>query len=162
MSAVLSPCENYRYRLERNVSMFGPVAAVIMVNPSTADAEVDDATIRRVVGFGKRLGWSKVIVGNVFAYRATDIRHLARASDPVGPDNAMHLREILEAAEVTIVAWGTLSKLPVGLREQWRIVSETAESLTVPLKCFGVTKDGHPRHPLMISYQTALEDWCGV
>lgn len=162
MSAVLSPCENYRFRLERDIGMFGPVAAVIMVNPSTADAEADDATIRRVIGFGKRLGWSKVIVGNVFAYRATNIQELALVDDPIGPDNVTYLREILGAADEAIVAWGTLSKLPPALREQWRTVSDIAASLAVPLKCFGVAKDGHPRHPLMLSYQTALEDWQGL
>lgn len=159
MSAVLSPCGNYRYRLERDIGMFGPVAAVIMVNPSTADAKVDDATIRRLIGFGKRLGWSKVIVGNVFAYRATDIRELARVNDPIGLDNNGHLEQILGAAEVAIVAWGTVSKLPPALRERWRAVSDIAASLAVPLKCFGVANDGHPRHPLMISYQTVLVEW---
>lgn len=139
--------------------MFGPVAAVIMVNPSTADAEEDDATIRRVIGFGKRLGWSKVIVGNVFAYRATDIRQLAYAADPIGTDNPAHLKEILAQAELAIVAWGTLSKLPPALRERWSIVSDIAASIKVPLKCFGVAKDGHPRHPLMLKYQTDLVDW---
>jgi hypothetical protein len=139
--------------------MFGPVAAVIMVNPSTADAEVDDATIRRVIGFGKRLGWSKVVVGNVFAYRATDIRELARAVDPSGPDNLGHLGEILAQSDLAIVAWGTLSKLPPSLREEWRTVSEIGASLGVSLKCFGIAKDGHPRHPLMLKYDLELVDW---
>ena len=159
MSAVLSPCGRYRYRLEREISLFGPVAAVIMVNPSTADAEIDDATIRRVVGFGKRLGWSRAIVGNVFAYRATDIRDLASVADPVGPDNSKHLAEILREADTAIVAWGTLAKLPSTLRDQWRTVLEIAMKIGVPLRSFGVANDGHPRHPLMLSYQAELQDW---
>lgn len=159
MSAVLSPCKKFRYRLQRDIGLFGPVAAMIMVNPSTADAYADDATIRRVIGFGKRLGWSRVIVGNVFAYRATDIRELARAADPIGPDNAAHLAEILDQADVAIVGWGTLSKLPPALREGWHTVSEIAASQGVSLRCFGVAKDGHPRHPLMIKYQSDLVEW---
>ena len=159
MSAVLSPCERYRYRLGREIGLFGPIAAVIMVNPSTANADTDDATIRRLVGFGKRFGWSSVIVGNVFAYRATDVRDLAHADDPIGPDNPGHLENILGEADIAVVAWGTLSKLPPALREGWRTVSQIGASLGVPLKCFAVAKDGHPRHPLMLKYDLDLKDW---
>ena len=159
MSAVISTCGRYRYRLERDIALFGRVAAVVMVNPSTADAETNDATIRRIIGFGERLGWSRVIVGNVFAYRATDIRMLASAADPVGPDNSAHLTAILREAEITIVAWGTLSKLPPALRGEWRTVSEIAAADGVPLKCFGMVTDGHPRHPLMLKYDLDLADW---
>lgn len=130
-----------------------------MVNPSTADAVTDDATIRRVVGFGIRFGWSKVIVVNVFAYRATDVRVLAQVPDPIGPDNAQHLRLILDEAEVALVAWGSLSKLPLALRDEWRNVSAIAGAAGKQLKCLGVANDGHPRHPLMLSYQSKVADW---
>ncbi|MEQ8772008.1 MAG: DUF1643 domain-containing protein, partial [Erythrobacter sp.] len=112
MTAIISDCGAFRYRLERELSMFGPVGAFIMVNPSTADAENDDQTIRKVVGFASRFGWSRVIVANVFAYRATDIAELARASDPVGPDNSCHLREVMNDADEIVCAWGALAKLP--------------------------------------------------
>lgn len=71
MTAIISACGRYRYRLERPGT--GPGAtAIIMVNPSTADAELDDATIRKLRGFGARNGWGRLIVGNLFAYRAPD------------------------------------------------------------------------------------------
>jgi hypothetical protein len=159
LTAVMSPCGQYRYRLDREIALFGQVAAVVMVNPSTADAETNDATIRRIIGFGERLGWSRVIVGNVFAYKATDIRALAGAADPIGPDNSEHLRAILDQADVRVVAWGTLSKLPSALRGEWRTVFEIATARGLPLKCFGVVKDGHPRHPLMLKYDLGLVDW---
>lgn len=130
-----------------------------MVNPSTADAETDDATIRRVIGFSKKFGWSKVIVGNVFAYRATDIGVLARVPDPVGPDNAKHLKGILEEADHALVAWGTLAKLPSALRQEWQKLSVIAAAIDVKLMCLGTAKDGHPRHPLMLSYDSGLVDW---
>lgn len=159
MAAVISQCGQYRYRLERTIGMFGPVAAVIMVNPSTADAQMDDATIRRVVGFGKRLGWSRVIVGNVFAYRATNIRDLATAVAPVGPENSIYLREMLRESDVALVAWGPLAKLPRTLREEWRTVRTMATELGKKLHCLGSAQDGHPRHPLMLSYAAELTEW---
>lgn len=159
MAAVISSCGEYRYRLERTIGMFGPVAAVIMVNPSTADAQVDDATIRRVVGFGKRFGWSRVIVGNVFAFRSTDIGRLALTIDPVGPKNSVHLRSIFQEADVAIAAWGRLGKLPQPLRHEWRNVCAIADGLGSDFKCLGLTKDGQPKHPLMLSYRSELVDW---
>jgi hypothetical protein len=71
MSAIISSCEQFRWRLEREIQVSGIVVALIGVNPSTADATVNDATIRKDMGFGRRLGWGKIIKGNVFAYRAT-------------------------------------------------------------------------------------------
>jgi len=159
MSAVISKCGQFRYRLEREIGLSGPVAAVIMVNPSTADASLDDATIRRVVGFGKRFGWSKVLVGNVFAFRATDVGALAEAKDPVGPDNLAHLTDILNQAETTIVAWGPLAKLPSNLRQQWKEVVRISNELGKPLQCLASAKDGHPRHPLMLSYEAVPFSW---
>ena len=61
-SAVISPCGRYRYRLERDGPGEGRTV-IIMVNPSTADAETDDATIRKLKGFGARNGWGRIIVG---------------------------------------------------------------------------------------------------
>ena len=139
--------------------MCGPIVAVIMVNPSTADACADDATIRRVIGFGKRLGWSRVIVGNVFAYRATDVCALSRTSDPVGPDNAAHLLAILSEADVVIVAWGSLAKLPSDLRDEWRNVCALADNIGKSLMCLDHTKSGQPRHPLMLSYESRPVAW---
>ena len=72
-SAVISDCGRYRYRLERHGLSGAGAVAWIMVNPSTADATTDDATIRKVVGFSERMGAGWLIVGNKFAYRATDI-----------------------------------------------------------------------------------------
>src|SRR3712207_1728549 len=72
--AVISPCGLYRYRLERTSSPHNANTVIIMVNPSTADAETGDATIRKLKGFGARRGWTNLIVGNLFAYRTKDVR----------------------------------------------------------------------------------------
>ena len=159
MSAVLSPCGSYRYRLERDLGLFGPVGAFIMVNPSTADAELDDQTIRKVKGFATRFGWSRVIVGNVFAFRATDISRLSTVSDPVGPENEEQLRRILDDAENIVCAWGALQKLPPNLRNQWRTIVTLAGASGRALHCLGMVKDGHPKHPLMVGYSTSLAAW---
>lgn len=158
-SAVLSPCGAYRYRLERHKLSGAGAIAWIMVNPSTADATEDDATIRKVIGFTERLGGGWAIVGNKFAYRATDVNELKTARDPRGPDNNMHLKQIMAEAPLVIAAWGPLAKLPKHLRRRWETICGIADVLGVQLMCLGTAQDGQPRHPLMLAYDTPLMPW---
>lgn len=158
-SAIISDCGLYRYRLERHALSGAGSVAWIMVNPSTADAKEDDPTIRKVIGFSERIGAGWAIVGNKFAYRATDVRELKGARDPIGPENDEHLSAIMQDAGQIIVAWGPLAKLPPHLRRRWYKVARIADGLGKPLMCFGTAQDGHPRHPLMLAYDTPLIEW---
>lgn len=159
MSAVISPCGLYRYRLERHGLSGSGAVAWIMVNPSTADATQDDATIRKVVGFTERLGGGWAVVGNKFAYRATDVRALRTAADPRGPENDAHLEAIMAGSPIVIAAWGPLAKLPDHLRRRWRTVCAIADRVGAELMCLGTAQDGQPRHPLMLAYDTNLTPW---
>jgi hypothetical protein len=160
-SAVLSDDRRYRYRLERDADLHGPTAAFVMVNPSTADAEADDATIRKVMGFSRRHGFGRVLVGNLFAYRATDIGDLAPMSiaAAVGPDNDEALRAIMADADRVIFAWGASGKLPRQLRPRWKAAALIADEAERDPWCFGTSLDGHPRHPLMLGYASDLVRW---
>lgn len=120
-SAVISQCGRYRYRLDREIGS-GPTVVGVMVNPSTADGDIDDATIRKWLGFGARLGWGRIVIGNLFAFRATDIGSLRAAADPIGHENDAALRSMLAAADIVIAAWGASAKLPPHLRSRWRDV----------------------------------------
>jgi hypothetical protein len=157
-SAIISDCGRYRYRLDRDGPGEGQTV-VIMVNPSTADAEQDDATIRKLKGFGARNGWGRIIVGNLFAYRATDVRELAAVDDPVGPENEAYLRRMFYGAKQTVVAWGPVSKVPRRLRERWREVWALAECYPPVLSIGEPAKCGHPKHPLMLAYSTPIVPW---
>lgn len=159
MTAIISPCGTYRYRLERDGRGEG-TTAVIMVNPSTADAEMDDQTIRKLRGFGDRYGWGKIVVGNLFALRATDVRELGHHPDPVGPDNDHHLRTIIGEARQVIVAWGPLAKQPREWRWRWTKVTNIAGSPGIPLLSLGEPCNcGHPRHPSRVGYENAPQVW---
>lgn len=158
-SAILSDCGQYRYRLERQCSGDGQTT-VVMVNPSTADATENDATIRKLMGFGNRYQWGRLVVGNLFAFRATDVRELKRVWDPVGPANDGHLLDMLREADRVIVAWGPVSKQPKHLRARYRRIREMAHLVSRRLWSIGApTKDGHPRHPLMLPYSLELQPW---
>lgn len=157
MSAVISPCGQYRYRLEREIGLSGPTYAFFGVNPSTADATVDDATVRKWIGFTTRWGAKRFIVGNVFAYRATDVGELARVEDPFGDDVGDHTTEIINESDILVPCWGNVSKVPPKLQFAFDVLLDALVSSGKPVMHFGLTKSGDPKHPLMLSYGTPLQ-----
>ena len=167
MSAIISDCGTYRYRLERETERSGPAVAFIGVNPSTADASADDATIRKMRGFAQRWGYSRFIVGNLFAFRATDVKALRSAyGAPVDRRQqfaleSAHLFSILSDAHLIVPCWGNIRKVPKQLRPR---IAEVLDLLTLaekPTVCLGTTENGDPRHPLMLGYATELVTWRG-
>ncbi|QEM41057.1 hypothetical protein [Pseudomonas phage vB_PaeM_RP7] len=164
MSAIISECGKYRYRLDRGCSPpfeGSKVYAYFGVNPSTADASTDDATVRKWRGFTERNGGHRFIVGNVFCYRATDVKELRKVDDPFGPESVDYFQSILAEADILVPCWGSLSKLPKHLRGcppqllQWMLRSGK------PVMCFGLTRCDQPKHPLMLGYDTPLQELAG-
>lgn len=149
----------YRWWLERDVQPQGIVAALVGVNPSTAGATVNDQTIRKDLGFARIHGWRRIIKVNKFAFRATDVRELATASDPIGNECDEHIRRAFAEADVIVPCWGPLAKLPKRLRRRYAEVCLMAERSGKSIMCLGVAQDGHPRHPLTLAYDTPLIEW---
>lgn len=148
--ARFSECGRYRYTLQRSWLPTDPHMCWIMLNPSTADADVDDPTVRRCVRFAERLGMGGLVVVNLFALRATDPKTLRRVEDPVGPENDEAILEAAKAASRVVVAWGAHG----GLLLRDRKVTETLKRHGIALECMGITRDGHPRHPLYLRGDT--------
>lgn len=147
MSAVISPCGKYRYHLSRPLDGYGSkIVTFIMLNPSTADAETDDATIRKLKGFCQRLGYGYLNVVNLFAFRATDPKDLKKASDPMGPENMAYISMVTQQSDDVICAWGTHG---IYGRQNEKVLEIMKD---IDLHALEITKDGHPKHPLYISY----------
>lgn len=150
--AVISPCGTWRYALSRQWDDDLSRLPFIMLNPSTADASLDDPTIRRCMGFARREGFGGIYVANLFAYRSPNPEDVVAAGGrAVGPDNDRHLLEVLaravDAAVPIVCAWG--ASLPGHLgRALW--VKRNALGVGADLRCLGATKEGHPRHPLYV------------
>lgn len=159
MNAIISDCGRYRYRLERSGLPGSRTACVVMINPSTADASEDDATIRKVKGFAARNDIGRVIVVNQLAWRATDIRDVRNALDPIGPENDAHIDRAVRDADLVIAAWGPVAKLPPYLRRRWLEVERIIRRHRNAIYCIGTAKCGHPRHPLMTPYETPMTEW---
>jgi hypothetical protein len=149
-SAVISDDGLYRYRLDRRWGL-GPRVSWIMLNPSTADAEQDDPTLRRITGFSRAWGFSALTVVNLYAWRATDPMRLWFVDDPVGPENDRYLTEACAGTDV-IAAWGASGHL-----------DRIREVLALPgmdrLKALALTQAGQPRHPLYLRGDLTPEPW---
>lgn len=168
-SAILSDCGRYRYRLTRDWST-GPTdlfasdreagsgtprtMTFVMLNPSTADATEDDPTVRRCIGFANRESCTRLQIVNLFAWRATDpddLFDLGNAGENViGPDNDRHIRDAVRWSHVVVAGWGAnVSRAPWALARATRVrVLVDAESRR--LRSLGLTKAGHPKHPLYL------------
>lgn len=152
MSAVISPCGQYRYMLVRGT---GPRRLVfVMLNPSTADAELDDPTIRRCKSFAATLGYSGIIVVNLYAYRATKPSDLWLHGDPVGPFNDAHLEWVVAGETDVVCAWGANAR-PDRVAHVVALLRAAGARLT----CLGTTLSGAPRHPLYVRGDQPLVDW---
>jgi hypothetical protein len=152
-TATISPCGQYRYVLERRWEdgweddQRGPLV-FLMLNPSKADADQDDNTIRRCIGFAQRWEFCGLRVVNLYALRSTDPKQLWKAADPVGPDNDQHIIDAA-AGMFVIAAWGANAK-----SQRVKRVCELIRDNALHVQCLGLTKHGHPQHPLFVRGDT--------
>ncbi|MDJ0824484.1 MAG: DUF1643 domain-containing protein [Rhodobacter sp.] len=154
-TAVYSACERYRYVLTRVWDPDGPRAMFVMLNPSTATELHNDPTVERCERRARRLGFGAVRVTNIFAWRETDPKALRIAADPVGQGNDAALRAGCAWADRIVCGWGAHGDhLDRGAQ-----VEALLRATGAPLHHLGLTKAGHPRHPLYIGYAVTPMPW---
>lgn len=138
--------------------MTGPVYAFFGVNPSIANATIDDPTVRKWIGFTKTWGGSRFIVGNVWPLRSADVSRLATATrwEDIDRENKRHILEIASEADFLVPCWGARAKVPRSMHSEMRDLLGLLHATKKPLMCFGLTKGGDPMHPLMLGYSTPL------
>lgn len=154
--AAFSPCNAYRYALGRTWGDPKSVnrLAVCMLNPSTADADKDDPTIRRCIAFAKREGCDGLDVVNAYGLRSTDPKALRTHRDPVGPENDGAIRRLADANGIMVLAWGA----HISPGRAWTILDILEDACCMPM-CLGVTAAGQPRHPLYLRADAPLVPW---
>jgi hypothetical protein len=153
--AVYSPCERYRYLLTRIWDARGAKALFIMLNPSTATEVQNDPTVERCERRARVLGFGAFRVCNIFAWRDTDPKKMRAAIDPVGPENDRAIAESCLWADRVVCAWGTHGAHLNRGRAVEALIRQTG---VTPLH-LGLSKNGHPRHPLYLPYAQQPEPW---
>ena len=137
----------YRYSLERIWDKSKPRWCFIMLKPSTAGAVENDPAVTRCIRRAKAAGAGGLIVVNLYAWRATDPSELRGAADPVGPFADDFITAAVFFSSRVVCAWGAYDRLKGRDRAVLELLGHMG---TTPL-CLGLTKDGHPRHPLYLA-----------
>lgn len=157
--AAFSPDRRYRYILTRVWDNSKPMCAFIGLNPSTADENTDDPTIRRCIGYAKAWGYGGLIMGNLFAYRATDPRDMKRQLYPHGSENNSWLQEIVDNSELIVAAWGVHGTHKNRDEIIKAILMGISEAGLIKFCHLGLTKGGHPKHPLYLKKDLKPIPW---
>ena len=151
--AIFDETRVYRYLLRRHVQMrptswrTGRVLFVL-TNPSKADEELNDPTVRRIITFARTWGFSMLELVNAFALRATDPVELSRHPDPIGPENDRHILEAVDRADLVVCGWGDEGRL----LERGQTVLSMIQERQKPwlIRCLDVNISGEPKHPLYV------------
>lgn len=152
--AQISDCGAYRYWLSRRWNAEGKRVVFVMLNPSTADASIDDPTIRKCVGFASRAGYSCLDVVNLFAFRSVDPKVLRYSHNAVGPDNDGWIDIRCRGADV-VFAWGANG---AHHSARAKAVAHRVVAIANRILVIDWGKTGHPVHPLMQPYFKGLTD----
>lgn len=153
--ATFDRARRYRYKLWRKWDERLPNIVFLMLNPSKADAEKNDQTIRTCIGMATRFGFGSLEVVNLFAFCATYPEELRVAKDPVGKLNDRYIMDAVSAAEQVILAWGNHGNIRGRSAEVVEMISEHEDKLV----CLGTTKSAHPRHPLYVPASITLKPY---
>ena len=157
--AIISDCGKYRYVLRREIKGGGNSAlCFICLNPSKADWDKNDPTVRSCMRFARRrCEYGDLYIVNLFACRSTDKKVLL--DDPelsVGPRCDHYIDKYISTCDMTIAAWGNF----VSRRKLfWRAKEITDHHKN--LKALKITKKGHPHHPLYMPCDIEPVDFAG-
>jgi hypothetical protein len=154
--ALYSLCGQYRFRLRRRWGA-GRDLCWVMLNPSTATEARNDPTIERCERRARAMGFDGLAIVNLFAFRATRPVDLFAAEDPVGQGNADVVVETAQKAGLVVCGWGVHG----GFRGQGAAMARDLRTAGCALTTLGLTRDGHPRHPLYVPYTTGPVAWPG-
>lgn len=149
-TATFSDDRVYRYTLTREWDEKLSTVAFIGLNPSTADQNMDDPTIRRCIGFARRWGYGRLLMLNLFGFRATRPKDLYAMYEnsrvlAIGEMNhPVHIHGYLNQfnASLVIAAWGKC------LNNHGAAFAHVSQGIR--LSCLGRNKDGSPKHPLYL------------
>lgn len=145
---------------QRSIELAGgfcaPHAILIGMNPSTADKDANDPTIKREIDFVQSWGLHCLVKFNVSDYRATHPSDLNRPGlIPVSEQNLPTLLQFTKnpACQIIVVCCGNVPKI---LRPHLDRTVHALREQGLRLQCFGLTKEGFPRHPLYLKGNTPL------
>lgn len=150
--AILDDERKYRYVLKRQWgSSQDNFINFILLNPSTADENIDDPTIRACIAFAQNWRYDGMWVTNLFALRATKPSVLKKAKDPMGELNDFYIKKYAKRSKTVVFAWGNHGNF----LDRSKQVQHLLSHITKP-NCLQILKNGNPKHPLYVNRNTKM------
>lgn len=147
--AIFSSCGNYRYRLWRIWDKTKPIVGFVCLNPSTANSDANDPTVRRIKGFTNKWRYGGFILINLYSLISTNPKALISTMFPLGPLHRKHVQYACWRCDYIVCAWGTFP-------EAQKMVNTTINTLKHyghdRLYAIKLSKDNIPMHPLYLKY----------
>ncbi len=141
-SAEFSPCRKYRYTLKRVWDESKPMVQFIGLNPSTANENENDATVRRCINFAASWGYGGMFMTNIFSYVSTNPDDLKTSGENTNKNDAA-LIETAAQCTLVVFAWGASFK-----QHQERM--NEVKKMFPGASCIKISKTGEPCHPLYL------------
>ena len=143
--ADFSSNRKHRFALWRAWDESKPEVMFIGLNPSTANEEKNDPTIRKVIKFAVNWGYGSVTMLNLFTYVTTYPEELKTCKNPLLQADVTLISYARDADKI-IFAWGNFKE-----------AQERAKQVIAMFPnayCLVKNKDGSPRHPLYVPGNT--------
>ena len=151
--AIFSECKQHRFVLWRYWKPGKPFILFIGLNPSRGNEFYNDPTIKRCISFAKKFGYGGLLFGNLFSLRAPIPESVKVDTNFANhPMNYTHLIRMLDLATTVVPCWGSWDF--IGPNEA--MVTSLIRASGKDVMCFGLNKDGRPKHPLYLKGDSQL------
>lgn len=163
-TAIFDPTERYRYTLTRELDPLNPQSLLaVCLNPSTATAQENDPTVRRLMGYAHAWGFGRLTVCNVFSFRGTDPKSLYQVADPIGPANDSHIHDEALRHDLVLCGWGNhgceVKSAHGDFTSRGSNVRQLLEAAGVQPMVFGLSGKLQPLHPLYLANDMPAIPW---
>ena len=156
--AFFSPCRKFRWKLTRKINASSKELIFIGLNPSFAGVTNNDSTLNRIIDFCDLWGYGSLTVINLFGRIEKNPKRLISYKDPVGSKNDFELNTSIQywfqndICDLWI-GWGVNGTL---MNKNEYVLRKIQNYNSKRPYVIGLTKDGHPRHPLYTSKKSLL------
>lgn len=148
--AYFSLYRNKRYCLWRIWDRKLPLIMFIGINPSKADENTNDPTIRRCIIFATDWGYGGLYMVNLYPGISDDPTSVPIATKLAMQKNDTYIKFMGDRCKDVVLMWGgsLLSKMNGRDKDIIKIFPNAL--------CFGHNNDGSPKHPLYLPSTTKL------
>ena len=164
---MFSECRSYRWILKRELLSGKKTIVFIGLNPSRANATINDRTLVRIINFCSRWNYKNIYIINLFGLISKSPIQLSKSNDPIGKNNDLITLKLLgfwkEDSNCDLwLGWGDKGQLKGRDRKVLKLIKDFSNlksnenNYSKRVLSLGLSKKGNPRHPLYMPNHSFL------